>query len=274
MKNSKNNNIKGGQQEQKQFGVLAEYYDLLNHGVNYKKVANYIENVFELYNLKPDIILDLACGTGNLTLELDKRGYDMIGLDLSYEMLSVASRKKRSGRGKSNIIWVNQDMTDFELYGTVDAVVCSFDSLNYILTEEDLSKCFGLVYNYLNYGGVFIFDVNSKYKFEEIYGRNDFILENKNVFCAWRNYYNKKTKICDFDMTVFIKSKDNERQYIRFDEFQREKYHSNELLLGLLKSLNFTDINIFYDFDINSVEDDKYKKYKEKERVCFSCIKK
>ena len=82
-----------------QFGIIAEYYDLLNYNVNYKKVADYIENIFDLYNIKPEIILDLACGTGSLTLELDKRGYDMIGLDLSYEMLSAASRKKRGGQG-------------------------------------------------------------------------------------------------------------------------------------------------------------------------------
>ena len=265
----KNNNNQ--QQSNKQFGVLAEYYDVLNRSVNYKKVADYIERVFAMYNIKPELILDLACGTGNLTLELDKRGYDMIGLDLSYEMLSVASRKKRRGREQRNILWINQDMTDFELYGTVDAVICSFDSLNYILNREDLDKCFKSIYNYLNHGGVFIFDVNSKYKFEKIYGRNDFVLENKNVFCGWRNYYNKRTEICEFEMTIFANQGDG--QYMRFDELQREKYHSIELLLDMLKAFKFDDINIFYDFDfnINSVE---AVNEKEKERVCFSCLKK
>ena len=272
----KNNNINGGQFPQNQFGVLAEYYDLLNNSVNYKKVADYIESIFDLYNAKPEIILDLACGTGNLTLELDKRGYDMIGLDLSYEMLSVASSKKRKGGNCRNILWTNQDMSDFELYGTVDAVICSFDSLNYILEREDLEKCLKLVYNYLNCGGVFIFDINSKYKFEKIYGKNDFILENKNIFCAWRNNYNKKTGLCDFDMTIFINNSDG--KYIRRDELQREKYYSGEMLFELLKTLDFTDINIFYDFDVNSVgnisEQEKYKENHEKERICFSCIKK
>lgn len=258
---------------EKQFGVLAEYYDLLNYNVNYKKVADYIESIFKLSNINPELILDLACGTGNLTLELDKRGYDMIGLDLSYEMLSVASSKKRWGHEQRNrsILWINQDMTNFELYGTVDAVICSFDSLNYIINSEDLSNCFKLVNNYLNHGGVFIFDVNSKYKFEQIYGKNDFVLENKNVFCAWRNYYNKRTQICDFDMTIFV-NQGNE-QYSRYNEIQKEKYHSNELLLELLHQHNFTDVNIFYDFSINSNENNKYKN-REQERICFSCIKK
>ncbi|MCL2774345.1 MAG: class I SAM-dependent methyltransferase, partial [Oscillospiraceae bacterium] len=169
--------------DNKQFSVLAQYYDILNYNADYKKVADYIEDVFIIYGKSPELVLDLACGTGSLTVELDKRGYDMIGLDSSPEMLSVAYAQK------PNILWINQDMCGFELYGTVDAVVCCFDSLNYILDEEKIDKCFGLVRNYLNPGGLFIFDVNSKYKFENIYANNDIVLENSGVFCSWQNSY-------------------------------------------------------------------------------------
>ena len=267
MKNDNQNN---------QFGILAKYYDILNYNANYKKVADYIDEVFALYDKKPELILDLACGTGNLTVELDKRGYDMTGLDLSAEMLSVAVSKNK--KNKNNILWINQDMCSFELYGTVDAVICCFDSLNYILNEENIKKCFMTVYNYLNPGGLFIFDVNSKYKFETIYAKNSFILEKKNVFCSWQNNYDKKNKTCDFYMTLFVRQSDG--SYRRYDESQREKYYDNEFLTESLLEAGFDDINIFNDFKCGEIKHPPvvtgtlFTKEGRGERVCFACVKK
>ena len=222
-----------------QFGILAGYYDILNYNADYKKTADYIESVFSVYNKKPRLVLDLACGTGNLTVELDKRGYDMTGLDLSADMLSVASAKSA---GNKNILWLNQDMRSFELYGTVDAVICCFDSLNYISESAGVKKCFGLVYNYLNPGGLFIFDVNSKYKFENIYGNNNFVLENKKIFCSWQNYYNKKRKTCDFYITLFAGQPGG--YYKRYEETQRQKYHGEKFLKNALLESGFADLKI------------------------------
>ena len=253
-----------------QFSVLAKYYDALNCSADYIEVADYIEEVFEIYRKqknqkKPELVLDLACGTGNLTVELDKRGYDMTGADLSADMLSAAASKK-SAAGK-NILWLNQDMRSFELYGTVDAVICCFDSLNYILCEEDIKKCFGLVYNYLNPGGLFIFDVNSKYKFESVYAGNNFALESKRkeVFCSWQNYYDKKNQTCDFYITLFVRQPDG--RYKRYDETQREKYHGEEFLKECLVNTGFGDINIFYDFSVSNIRREKHG------RVCFAAAK-
>ena len=243
-----------------QFGTLAKYYDVLNYNANYKKVADYIEDVFELYKKKPGLVLDLACGTGSLAIKLDKRGYDMTGLDLSTEMLSVAAAKN------NNILWINQDMRSFELYGTVDAVICCFDSLNYILNEQDIKKCFMTVCNYLNPGGLFIFDVNSKYKFEAIYADNNFILEKKQVFCSWQNNYNKRNKTCGFYMTLFIKQPDG--SYTRRDETQTEKYYGEKFLTESLINSGFENINIFYDFNCGE------KNTKNPERICFAAVKK
>lgn len=230
------------------FGVLARYYDALNFGADYKKVADYIEEVFRLYQKKPELVLDMACGTGSLTLELKKRGYDMTGLDLSAEMLSAAAAKKNT----KDILWLNQDMTSFELYGTVDAAVCCFDSLNYLTDPADVKKCFALVHNYLNPGGLFVFDVNSKHKFEFVYADNNFIIENakKKIFCSWQNRYRKKTGTCDFFITLFAGRPDG--SYTRFDQTQREKYHSGEFLKDALSKAGFADINIFYDFDLSA----------------------
>lgn len=250
-----------------QFAMLAKYYDILNDNADYIKVADYIEEVFGIYKKKPGLILDLACGTGNLTIELDKRGYDMTGLDLSAEMLSVAVSKNNNQSGENNILWINQDMRSFELYGTVDSVICCFDSLNYIRDEKDIKKCFDLVRNYLNPGGLFIFDVTSKYKFEVIYAENNFVLEKKNIFCSWQNSYDKKNKTCDFYLNFFVRESDG--SYRRYREIQREKYYSGEFLTETLLAAGFGDIKIFYDFDCG-------KKSGEKKhgRVCFACVRK
>jgi SAM-dependent methyltransferase len=250
-----------------QFSVLAQYYDKLNYNADYKKVADYIEGVFALYDKKPELVLDLACGTGSLTLELARRGYDMTGLDLSPDMLNIASLKKNHGK---NILWLNQDMCAFELYGTVDAAVCCFDSINYILDENKIAECFRLVYNYLNPGGVFIFDVNSRHKFEKIYAKNDIILEKNGILCAWRNNYNKKSRICEFYISLFIDQRD--AGYKRLDEVQREKYHSEDLLASLLELAGFSGLRICYDFDTDKTKEKNIKN--EFERICFSCIKK
>jgi ubiquinone/menaquinone biosynthesis C-methylase UbiE len=246
------------------FGVFAKYYDALNFGADYKRVAGCMEEVFALYHTKPELVLDMACGTGELTLELSKRGYNMTGLDLSPDMLSAAAAKK----GARNILWLNQDMASFELYGTMDAAVCCYDSVNYLTRPEDVLKCFFLVHNYLNPGGLFVFDVNSKYKFESLYAGNSYIIENakKGIFCAWQNRYSKKTKTCDFFITLFVRQPDG--SYARRGETQREKYHSVEFLEEALVAAGFSDINIFCDFDLSL-------KYAEnRERLCFAARKK
>jgi SAM-dependent methyltransferase len=245
------------------FGILAKYYDALNFGADYKRTAGYIEQVFSLYQIKPELVLDMACGTGSLTLELAGRGYDMTGLDLSAEMLSVAAAKKNAEK----ILWTNQDMTSFELYGTIDAAICCFDSLNYLMDSGDVRKCFNLVHNYLNPGGLFVFDVNSKYKFEAVYANNSYIIENvkKGVFCSWQNRYGKKTKACDFFITLFVKQPKG--SYARHEETQRQKYHSAEFLKDALSASGFGDINIFYDFDLS------LGYAEERGRLCFAAQK-
>ena len=247
------------------FGIFAKYYDALNLGADYKKVADYIEGIFSLYQKKPELLLDMGCGTGSLALELSKRGYDMTGLDLSAEMLSAASAKKNA----QNILWINQDMASFELYGTVDAAVCCFDSLNYLLDPGDVKKCFALVRNYLNPGGLFVFDVNSRHKFESVYANNSFVIENakKRVFCIWQNRYAKKTRICDFHITLFVGQPDG--NYARHEETQREKYHSGEFLENSLLEAGFSDISIFCDFELSSGR----AAGKNPERLCFAARK-
>ncbi len=240
----------------RQYSVLATYYDKLNSGFDYDGYAGMAETLFKRNGVKPgDLVLDLACGTGEVTCRLARRGYDMIGADISPEMLDVARSKARS------ILWICQDMRCFELYGTVKAVVCCLDSVNYLLTREDLLACFSTVHNYLEPGGLFLFDVNTKRRFLNVYANRDYILEDGNVFCGWRNDYNEKTGVCDFNLTLFVS---NNNSIERYDEHQRERCWSEKTLISLLKKAGFTEPEIYSDFDCSPATEGS-------ERIFLAC---
>lgn len=228
---------------------LSKFYDKLNADIDYSAFADGIEAVFAKFlPEKPEIVLDLACGTGRMTAELADRGYDMIGVDISAEMLSVAARD----RSRKNILWLMQDMRSFELYGSVGAVVCCLDAVNCMMTPADLKKCFSTVHNYLDPKGIFVFDVNSPYKFENIFADNAYILEDDGVFCGWRNFYDKKSRVCDFYLTFFEKKGE---KYERYDEIQREKCYSEEQLKKALEACGFSVLGLFGGLDLSPVKE-------------------
>ena len=190
------------------YGKIAGVYDLLNSHIDYSKWADYIERVIEKFKKAPTkLMLDLGCGTGRMTFEMRRRGYDMTGVDISPEMLSEASERALA-EGARDILWLCQDMCSFELYGTVDAVVCCLDSLNHLTKSGELERCFKTVHNYLVPDGLFIFDMNTPYKFENVYAERDYILECDGLLTAWQNEYNKKSRICDFYISVFSERSD------------------------------------------------------------------
>lgn len=195
---------------------FAMLYDDLMTDVDYEGWCDYIEDSFSKMQVAPKLVLELGCGTGNLTVRLAKRGYSMIALDNSSDMLSVATQKSTG----LDILYLLQDMTEFELYGTVDAVVCSLDCLNYLTDEGLLEQCFSLVSLYLNPGGVFLFDLNTQYKMEQILARETFLYDDGKVFYTWQSFWDEETKECEYDLTFFVK--EGER-YARFEEthFQR-----------------------------------------------------
>lgn len=224
--------------------MLAEFYDRLNSEVNYKNWALFLHEIIGKYeSVKSNLVLDLACGSGSMTIEMAKLGYDMIGVDLSIDMLMEA-RSKSAG---FDILYLNQDMRDFELYGTVDVVICCLDSVNYLLTVNDIRKCFSLVYNYLNPSGIFIFDVNTPHKFENIFADNTFVFDNENVFCTWQNSYDKETYICDFYLNIF--SKNDSGTYNRFEEQQMERMYERDELTEILSETGFDLIDFVSERD-------------------------
>ncbi len=238
-----------------QYGYLAPYYDKLNADIDYSAWASFIESVLSRNGIASgDLVLDLACGTGNITLELARRGYDMIGVDYSAEMLWAAREKlmlPENADMSDKLLLIQQDMRSFELYGTVKAVVCCLDSINYLLSDEDLDQCFSLVRNYIEPDGIFIFDVNTRYKFENVYGDNAYILEADGVYCGWQNSYDPDSRLCDFDLDIFAEDEDG--GYTRFSETQTERCHSDETLRHYLEKNDFEVIYVASDLDMTPV---------------------
>ncbi len=241
-----------------QYSSLSSVYDELN-SVDYDKLASFIASqIKENERVKTSLVLDLACGTGKLTFKLRKHGYDMTGIDLSEEMLSKATEHARKNK-IDDVLFLCQDMREFELYGTVDACACTLDSINYLTKPDDVKKCFSLVHNYLIPEGVFIFDINTPYRFEKIYGDNSYILENEGVLCAWQNEYNKKSKICNFYLSIFLENEDG--TYDRYDEIQKEKCYTRMQIEKLLLDCGFEIINVYGDMDKNEATDTDEKWY-------------
>lgn len=202
---------------------FAAFYDRYFKDVDYIQLANFLEDVFarsgHYINKKPELVLDLGCGTGNMTFELAARGYDMIGLDISEEMLQIASGKETS----SNILWINQDMCDFELFGTVGAIVCFLDGINHITSKWDFKRLFKLVNNYLDPGGVFVFDLLSEYYFKYEIGNNVFCESDDDGSCFWSSKYDEKKKLCQYDITCYTKIDEQNDLFKRSDDTNLER---------------------------------------------------
>lgn len=181
---------------------FAKVYDTFMDETPYEEWADYIIRTLCTEGINDGLILELGCGTGTLTELLSKAGYDMIGVDNSMEMLDIArSKKEESGQ---DILYLLQDMQEFELYGTVRAVVCVCDSMNYLTDYEDVVTCMKLVNNYLDPKGVFLFDFNTVHKYRDVIG--DCVIAENREDCSfiWENSYEEESCLNEYDLTLFI----------------------------------------------------------------------
>ncbi len=176
-------------------------------------------------------ILDLGCGTGTLTELLARKGYDMIGLDNAQEMLQIA-REKRDASGL-DILYLLQDMREFELYGTVGAVVSVCDSVNYITEEADLLQVLRLVNNYLDPGGIFLFDLNTVYKYETLLAENTIAENREEGSFIWENYYDPKERLNEYDLTLFIRQEGG--SYRKYEETHFQRAYDLKQILRLVE---------------------------------------
>ena len=211
-----------------QYGFADVYDDLIQKDYSYSEYADYLSRIFLHFDSAPKLIADLGCGTGSLCLELASRGYDMIGIDASPDMLDLAQEK--AAEAEASILFLKQRISNFELFGTVGAILSTIDSINYLLSIKSLSRLFQLVENYLDPGGLFIFDINTRYKLATVIGDNVFFDISDPVCYFWESHYHPQRHIATFDMTFFIQNED--LTYSRFDEIHRQRAHSHREIIN------------------------------------------
>lgn len=206
---------------------FAQVYDLFMDNTPYEEWGNFMVERLKEAGTREGLVLDLGCGTGRLTRYLAQQGYDMIGVDMSPEMLEAAREVPDDG-----ILYLCQDIREFELYGTVAAVVSSCDCINYITSEEELVEVFRLVNNYLDERGIFLFDFNTQYKYEALLGDRTFAENRDNSSFIWENYYDAESKINEYDLTLFIRREDE--MFERFEETHYQRAYTLDVIEKLL----------------------------------------
>ena len=210
---------------------FAQVYDTFMDNIPYEEWGEYLTGLLEEYGVKNGLVLELGCGTGSMTEILAAKGYDMIGADNSGEMLEIAMEKRdESGH---DILYLLQDMREFELYGTVSAVVSVCDSVNYITEEEELEEVFRLVNNYLDPKGIFIFDFNTKYKYQKVLGDRTIAEKRDECSFIWDNYYYEDEEMNEYELTLFIQEKGN--LYRKFEEVHLQRAYTLEQMIRLVK---------------------------------------
>lgn len=239
---------------------FAQVYDLFMDNVPYEEWAGYIQEILLEDGIKDGILLDLGCGTGKLTRIMAEKGFDMIGVDNSMEMLDMAREYEYDREEPSGILYLLQDMREFELYGTVRGVYCACDSLNYILEEEELLMVFKLVNNYLDPKGLFIFDMNTDYKYEELLADHTIAENREESSFIWDNYYDKEEQINEYDLTLFIREEedreDGMERFLRFTETHFQRCYSFETVKKLLLEAGLEFVAVYDAYTKNELRSD------------------
>lgn len=212
------------------YSKFAQVYDLFMDNIDYEGWADYVTDRLKEYGITDGLVLELGCGTGTMTGLLADRGYDMIGVDNSEEMLAEAMEKRvESGQ---DILYLLQDMQEFELYGTVRAVVSVCDSLNYITEREELLQVFRLVNNYLDPKGIFIFDFNTEYKYREVLGNQTIAEDRDDCSFIWENYYYEDQQMNEYELTLFIK--EEKELYRKYQELHLQRAYTLDVMKDLI----------------------------------------
>lgn len=236
---------------------FARVYDAFMDDVPYGDWSRWLIRLLEQEGIRDGLVLELGCGTGAMTRLLDRAGYDMIGVDNSADMLEIAMEKKEAGQ---DILYLLQDMREFELYGTVRAVISICDSVNYITDESDLLQVFRLVNNYLDPGGIFVFDLKTVYSYRELMGDSVFAENREKGSYIWENNYYEEEQINEYDLTLFIREEDG--RYSRFTETHYQKAYEPERIKELLELAGMKLEAVYDAFTMEPPKTDS-------ERLCF-----
>ncbi len=225
--------------EYSEYALLSEYYNRFTDDVPYERWADFFERIFAQKQQKPHVMLDLACGTGSLTRILAQRGYDMIGVDQSEDMLMMAM-DACCDMQENRPLFLHQPMQKLELYGGIDACVCCLDSVNYVTDPAALGEAFRRVYRFLKPEGLFIFDVNTRKKLERIDGQS-FVREDEDVFCVWQTQIDEDD-LCHYDFDIF--ELNEEGAWNRYQEHHAERIYEAEALRTMLETAGFEEIEL------------------------------
>ena len=238
---------------------FAEVYDQFMDNVPYREWADFLQEILQKEGINDGLVLDLGCGTGSMTEELAGRGYDIIGVDNSEDMLEIAMEKRQeSGH---DILYLLQDMQEFELYGTVRAVVSVCDSVNYVTEKEELEQVFRLVNNYLDPGGIFVFDFNTEYKYREVLGDRTIAENREDSSFIWDNYYYEEEHMNEYELTLFIQETDQKELYHKYQETHFQRAYTLEEIRELLEKSGLRFVAAYEDYT-------KKAPGKGSERIC------
>lgn len=245
----------------KSYESFAYFYDDLTGNVDYKELSKYFDSLIKKHTNGANLLLDLACGTGSLSLEFAEKGYDVISVDASEDMLSEAMNKPHTF---GNPTFLNQTMQELDLFGTIDCAVCCLDSINHLAYKEDVKKSIERVSLFMNDGGVFIFDVNTLYKHREILGNNTFVYDTDSVYCVWQNAFNEKDSSVNISLDFFESQEDG--IYERYDENFSEYFYDDDFLTKTLLENSFKVLEKYDDFSFNPIND-------KTQRIVYVCRK-
>ncbi len=229
---------------------FAQVYDLFMDNVPYRKWCEYICETLKKNKIMDGPVLDLGCGTGELTRLMAAKGYDMTGVDASVDMLGAALDKQ----GETPILYLLQEMQNLELDGCVCAVYSACDCINYLLEPEDLLRTFRRVSEVLEPGGIFLFDINTDYKYRELLGENTIAESREEGSFIWENYYDDQTKINEYDLTLFIPEDDG--LYRRYTETHYQRNYGVEEIRNFLAQAGLTCLGIYDDYTDKPVRTD------------------
>lgn len=230
------------------YGSFAQVYDMFMDNVPYEEWRDFLVKTFRSYGIEDGLLLDLGCGTGKLTRLMDEAGFDMIGVDNAYEMLDIAKTNS-----PENILYLMQDMREFELYGTVRGVYSACDSINYILDEDELREVFSLVNNYLDPGGIFIFDFNSSFKYHTLLAENTFAETREDGSFIWENFFDEEEGINEYDLTLYIRE---EEHFLRFQELHYQKCYELATIKQLLEEAGLEFVEAYDAYTNTPVKED------------------
>jgi len=267
---------------------FAQVYDLFMDNVPYEEWSKYVIALLKEEKIEDGLVLDLGCGTGKMTRLLAAAGYDMIGIDNSWDMLEIAreyqygqeftengtecvdgadddtvevaeSERTDTGEACNNILYLLQDMREFELYGTVRAVISICDSMNYILEEEDLLQVFKLVNNYLDPKGIFIFDMNTRYKYATLLGETTITESREEGSFIWENYFDEEEDMNQYDLTLFIREEGD--LYRKYEETHLQRVYDLDTVKALLKEAGMEFVAAYDAFTKEPVKEDSERIY-------------